>query len=214
MLRHKRLVGPLILFLAISVSITLSALGVIPQIGNSVKEFFLTVGLWVLPIIVFVEYLYGVNFFFPGALTIIFAMASTEGQIFKAVSVFLIIWIFSLLGMIFSFTIGRFQSRLSDLTITGRSSFVKKIFILCSYAHPLTASIRAFQQGANHVTYRNYLLELVALNFIWNLFWGIISYCFGAVITAGNTFAYLLFFYSIYWFYQEWKSDTGVSLIL
>lgn len=202
MLVHKRQIGPVILFLSVSLSLVLSEIGVTPQLGFLLKGLFVNAGLTVLAPIVMIEYIYGVNFFFPGALTILFAMSSTSGNPAHAIYTFCIIWIFSLIGCAISFWLGR-QETNENRGQEVPARYVSRIFTFLVYGHPLTASIRSFQRGANGVEVFKYLREIIPYNFVWNCFWGIVSYYYGSLLVEGNSFAIILLAYSIYWYIQE-----------
>lgn len=191
-------------------SLVLSHIGILPQLGELLRRFFVHVGLWVLPAIVFIEYLYGLNFSFPGAFTILFAMAATQGDASAAFRVFLIIWLMSVLGLYVSYQLGRRLFRFSgDSTTHARQRLGSKVWAFVTYCHPLTASIRSFQCGVHGSSNKEYLLELIPSNFIWNCFWAYVSYTYGQVIFDGDTFAYILLLYAGYWAYSETR---GVAL--
>lgn len=207
---HSRLIGPTILFTSVLCSLILSITGIAPQLSSLLRTLFESSGIWLLTPIVFVEYLYGFNFFFPGALTILFAMASSAGDLQRAILVFFNIWIVSVLGLYLSFRLGvRSNASCAPLrdSPNRRWSFVRRFFCFAMYAHPLTASIRSFQSGVNGVPTKTFLLELIPSNVFWNIFWGTVSYKYGQVLTSGNAFAYILFAYSIIWLVREFLAE-------
>jgi hypothetical protein len=190
---HKRLIGPIILFISVALSLVLSEAGVTPQLGALLKGLFVNAGLAMLAPIVLIEYVYGLNFFFPGALTILFAMSSTSGNLVDAIYTFCIIWAFSLIGCGVSYLLGRLEAG-ENQTKESPARNINRFLSFLVYGHPLTASIRSFQCGSNNVS---------AFKFLWNCFWGVISYHNGSVLVSGNSFAIVLIAYSMYWFIQE-----------
>lgn len=200
LIKHCR--APLTLFTAFVFISVLGWLNIIPSFEVLVQKLlnlFNEYGGIIIGPASFLENLAIVNFVFPGSIVILTAMALTAGNLHKAISIFILIWLGSLLGLLSSYLEGKVLSRYDKKHQSNMSNEAVILQAIATFWHPQFASMKCFAFGSNNVPIRKIILEIICVNFIWNLFWGILVYNVGAVFNSAATIKYLIFAVLICW---------------
>ena len=134
-----------------------------------------------------IENTVGINGYFPGAFVILFAMASTHGNISAALRVFGAICSGAFLGQNISYFVGRI---LADHIRRARRSAADVLAAVGAFWHPQLGTAYSFSVGRQRMSYGRFLVILAVGWGPWNVFWGALMYKLGKVpIEAGGFMA-------------------------
>jgi membrane protein DedA with SNARE-associated domain len=186
--------------------IVLSVLGYLHLIPNSIEllHFFIAnIQKFGIPLI-FVASLFenaiGINTYFPGAIVIFSGMAITKGNLMAALLTFLAIYCSTIVANCINFFIGKYAAS----KIKEDKPKVLWVFMAKNLWHPYLASIASFKLGFSNVSFHLFFFNFVAVSFFWNLFWGIIAYHFGGLLTSDpELFIYLFIIYLFVWITKD-----------
>jgi membrane protein DedA with SNARE-associated domain len=138
----------------------------------------------------------GVNGYFPGAFVILFAMASTHGNVSSALRVFGAICCGAFLGQNVSYILGR---ALADRTRRERSNGADVLRALGAFWHPQLGTAYSFSVGRQRMSYPRFLAILVVAWSPWNVFWGTLMYHVGRVPIEARSFLSIFALYLALW---------------
>jgi membrane protein DedA with SNARE-associated domain len=153
----------------------------IDQIGNWLTQRGI-LALWCVSVL---ENTVAVNTYFPGSLAILTAMASTQGDITKAVLAWVSIYLGALVGLYASYFIGRSLS-------TAPTIQNSKLKSALTFWHPYLASISCMQFGAARIPFASFSISTLPIATFWNLFWGVAMYNFGNFLGGSQSFVYFI----------------------
>jgi len=143
---------------------------------NDLWKLFATYGLIAVAVSSVIENLVGVNYYFPGAVVILTAMALTAGTIPRAIATFFTILIASSIAHLINFAIGRsFRKPNEAITLNKFRPY------LMSYWHPYFAAVNSFNAGTQNISFQTFLKYFVPSQIGWNLFWGIVMFSVGSI---------------------------------
>lgn len=172
------------------------------ELSQALLVFFRQHGAVVIAPICFLENFAPVNSWFPAALAILTAMASTSGDPKAGVLMFVVIWGSSLLGLVASFTLGRkLGHRQPDLIGSPkRNSRMKEMIIaLTVFVHPYTGSLHVFRRGLEQAQWWDVWGAIVVAQFLWSVFWALTIYNYGLWLYEGNMLFILIWGYIVVW---------------
>ena len=144
-----------------------------------------------------IENLVGVNAYFPGAFVILFAMASTHGDIPAAWTTFASIISGACIAQHVNFVIGRVISRVR--LAPGGSIWRIIAAGIGAYWHPQLGSALSFDCGLSRAPYSRFAAMLITAWLPWNIFWGLLMYQLGRVPVNPGQFIYLFLVYLAGW---------------
>lgn len=197
----RKLAAPLFLLLILGTFYLLGLAGTIPppqELSQKLGELFLIYGIPLVVVCSFLENLAGANSYFPGAFTILTAMAVTAGHPAQAVATYFAIYLPAVTANYLSFWLG---------TLTRPESNAEKgsnrklfIWVAATYWHPQLASLTAYSMGAKRLlSFRAFALLSLPVSFVWSVFWATIIYFFG-VLTDFTGYLFVLFLlYAVGW---------------
>lgn len=173
------------------------------QLSTALLAFFSSYGVVVIAPICFLENFAPFNSWFPGALAILTAMASTSGNPSAAIRMFFVIWCSSLAGLIASFCFSRFVLMRGETksvhSAHARSSVRDWVVTFLAFVHPYTGSLHAFRAGASNKPWTFSWPSMVFAHLVWCVFWGVTTYRYGPWLNQGQTFLVLLWLYLAAW---------------
>lgn len=196
----RRLVPPLVLLLLLVVLYSLSWAQVIPEpreLSQKLSHLFSHYGLPLVILCSFLENLAGVNSYFPGALTILTAMALTAGQPAKAIATYLAIYLPALVANILSFRFGLLTRQQG--VENGLSVKKTCMWIAATYWHPQLASLTAYSIGSKNLRFRTFVKCSFPISFAWSVFWAVLIYTSGLLVDFTSYLFLLSFIYAIGW---------------
>lgn len=188
-----------------------SAVGALPppdELSQSLLTFFKRHGPFVVAPMCFVENFAPVNAWFPGALAILTAMASTSGDPEAAIKMFFVIWPSSLLGLLASFLAGRLLGRRRRMTQTTEPKDSDRsvwFLSLLTFFHPYTGSLNVFRMGTVGNSIRRIGIAVFVSHLLWSVFWAVTTYRYGLWLYNGSGLLLIVWLYLIVW--------TGVILL-
>lgn len=202
---------PLFLIIIISFLYFLSLIDIFPSpnsILNYLKDIILKYGVLVILIVSFIENLFGFNSYFPGAVIILTAMSLTKGKLEEAALTFLLIYFPVLIATCINYFSGQFIGIRMKVKAETKRSLRKKLLFTCW--HPYLASITSFQSGFNQIPFKVFFWNFIPISLMWNLFWAIIAYNYGSVLTNNGDFFLIIFLvYLLVWIFYEILSSRG-----
>jgi membrane protein DedA with SNARE-associated domain len=155
-------------------------------------------GLLLLGAVAFIECIGGINVVFPGSVAVLLAMASTAGNVNRAITTFLVIFVASLLAQQFNYLIGnRFGG--SQQAKTQPREGTLALWYVGSLWHPHFAAVSAMASGALEVPYVRFLAWYAPIYLLWNCFWGVLMYHSGFITTPGAHLEYVFVAYVLAW---------------
>ncbi|HKO55808.1 MAG TPA: hypothetical protein VJ276_08000 [Thermoanaerobaculia bacterium] len=201
MRRYTRIAIPAALLIAVSCVLALAWLRWIPSPGDLVAALAHALGAATptyIAVCAILENIVGINVYFPGAFVILFAMASTHGDLCRAASMFATIVGASAVAQHVNYLLGRllrqqFGSPGGGMTFWGG---------VLSYWHPQLGALYSFRIGLSAATYPRFALILTAWA-CWTTFWGVAMYVLGSVPLSGNSFVGIFVLYLVGWFVLE-----------
>lgn len=182
-----------------------SAVGALPpaeELSQSLLAFFKRHGPLVVAPICFVENFAPVNAWFPGALAILTAMASTSGDPEAAIKMFLVIWPSSLLGLLASFLAGRLLGKRRRVVQTMESRDPDRsvwLLSLLTFFHPYTGSLNVFRMGTVGDSIRRIGTAVFVSHLLWSIFWAVTTYRYGLWLYNGSGLLVLVWLYLVAW---------------
>jgi hypothetical protein len=144
----------------------------------------------------FLENTIGVNGYFPGAFVILFAMASTHGNILSALRVFGAIAGGAFVGQYLSYLAGRLAA---DHVSHERRHTADTLAALGVFWHPVLGSAYSFSVGRQSMSFGRFLVILAAAWIPWNIFWGVLMYNVGRVPISPGGFLGIFAVYLAAW---------------
>lgn len=144
----------------------------------------------------FLENTVGFNGYFPGAFVILFAMASTHGNIAGALRVFGVIVGGAFVGQNLSYFAGRF---VADNLPHERRHIADTLAALSVFSHPVLASAYSFSVGRQSMSHGRFLVVLASAWLPWNIFWGVLMYNVGQVPISPRGFLGIFAVYIAAW---------------
>jgi len=138
----------------------------------------------------------GFNGYFPGAFVILFAMASTHGNVPAASRVFYAICSGAFVGQHLSYLFGRI---LVDRDRRNNHNTISILLAIGLFWHPQLGSAYSFSAGRQPISYGRFLIILAAAWSPWNVFWGILMYNLGRVPIDARSFLGIFAVYLILW---------------
>jgi membrane protein DedA with SNARE-associated domain len=138
----------------------------------------------------------GINGYFPGAFVILFAMASTHGNVSTALRVFGALCGGAFVGQNVSYIVGR---ALADQTRRERSNSADVLGALGAFWHPQLGAAYSFNVGRQRMPYARFLAILVVGWSPWNIFWGTLMYHMGRVPIEARSFLGIFAVYLALW---------------
>lgn len=202
--------GPLVLACLLIILSIGSAFAVLPsseEVFRGVQRLFVAHGVLMIGPISCIENLAVINLWFPGAVVILTAMALTYGDPLRAIATFIAIWIGSLIGLHVSYLGGYAISVRSPQALNSYQPRTKRtiwLLFASTFFHPQLASASCYGLGVERARYRDVVVPLFVANLGWNLFWGITTYHFGAVISGPSAVSWLFSAYVAGWLL--WKT--------
>jgi membrane protein DedA with SNARE-associated domain len=210
----------LIVICIFSTFLFLGIVGVIPSSNELLillKNAFIQHGLWIIFLVSFFENLFGVNTYIPGAVVIFTGMALTVGDIPRAIATFISIFIPVIIANSINFYLGKRIGKISA-NVVPTTKMLTLDFIVKLW-HPYLASIASFAIGAKNVKYITFLSLFFPISLLWNIFWGVLAYNYGAFLTKdSNSFLMIFVSYLIIWtiidsfkFFRRLKSNQRTT---
>lgn len=201
----RRLLPPLILLLILVSLYALSLADIIPspkEISQRLGNLFLDYGIPLVIFCSFLENLVGANSYFPGAFTILTAMALTAGDPAKAVATYFAIYLPAVAANLLSFWLGTLSRPHSDAEPSANRRVT--IWIAATYWHPQLASLTAYSIGAKRLLpFSAFMLLALPTSTAWSVFWATLIYFFG-VLTDFTGYLFVLFLlYAFGWLVFE-----------
>lgn len=184
----RRLVPPLLILLGLGALQSLMRVGILPSaaaLDSTLQAWFREEGLVAVAAISAVENVAIFNFYFPGSLTILVAMASTSGDIQSAIAVFMAIVIPALVvqAVVNYGSVGYIARRMDGwqryrlLRDMHRLTFRGLLLVFGLFCwHPQFAAAATAACGAARVPARRFLVAFLPPFLVWNLFWGVLMY--------------------------------------
>lgn len=182
-----------------------SAVGALPspeELSRSLLAFFKRHGPLVVAPICFVENFAPVNAWFPGALAILTAMASTSGDPEAAIKIFFVIWPSSLLGLVASFFAGHLlgrRRRMIQTMETRDSDRSVWLLSLLTFFHPYTGSLNVFRMGTVGDSIGRIGMAVFVSHLLWSIFWAVTTYRYGLWLYNGSGLLILVWLYLAAW---------------
>jgi membrane protein DedA with SNARE-associated domain len=203
----ESLVLPVCLLICVILAQVLGKFGMIPAPSALLDRLGQSIGrgsLWFISACSFLENIFVVNSYFPGAFVILFAMASCHGDLSRAASTFGVIVGTSALAQNLNYALGRrFGRHQSGVAATRIGKQIRGA--LSSYWHPQLGSIYSFRLGVQRVTYKRFGIIMVTCWATWTVFWGVSMYNLGAVPMTGNSFVIIFCVYLLGWIYLAYR---------
>ncbi|PTW61683.1 hypothetical protein C8N35_102398 [Breoghania corrubedonensis] len=174
MKRYQPLLPPIVLLIAVFAVWIAQSVGILEDSNTLLEKLtslIFSYGAGLILIVAAVENIIILNVYFPGSVVILGIMASTHGQLERAIYVFLLIWVGQLIGLIFSCLSGQIYG-FRGKARTAEKARMLVLFLL--FWHPHTASATAFALGEKRFPCRFLICTLASL--IWSVFWAIVMY--------------------------------------
>lgn len=207
--RYRRLFLPLSVVALLITSHILGAYGLI--VPPSVVIQFMTErlrsgSLLFVATLSFIEGVALLNAYFPGAGVILIAMASTAGDLNRAILIFTTIVVGSALAHQLNYWAGRLLvgGSLDRNAMAEASPTLLEAF--ASYWHPHSGSLYSLRSGSDGVSYRQFGFRFVLAFGTWNIFWGVLMYQLGHTPISGSELLMLFYLYLGWWIVQELRS--------
>jgi len=179
----------------------LSLLAVIPSPGKIViliSDLLVTYGIPLIIFASFAENFAGLGTYFPGSIAILSAMALTAGNPERAILTFIAIVIPAVIANILSYYIG-YVSRNKESPPAARSSKALFAWYGATYWHPQLAAVSAMASGGEGIKFWRYFSHFIPVSIAWSIFWALLLYNAGKIVSIPSIFAPLFYFYLIGW---------------
>lgn len=204
--RYGRLLPPLLIILLLGFLQILSGYGVIAppsSLFDSLSEHLGSGDLVFIATLSFLEGIVIFNAYFPGSAVILFAMASTAGDLNRATLTFAAIVGGSGLAHQIDYWTGRLLTKLNQSKKRGVPTLLEGF---ASYWNPHWGSLYSLRSGSHGVPYNRFFLRFILAFGLWNIFWGVLMYELGHVPMSGSEFLLLFYLYLAWWIIQELRS--------
>jgi membrane protein DedA with SNARE-associated domain len=202
----RRLLPPVAIIGVMIILECAARVGLIPApaaLLEYVTRYLRTASPYAIGLISFFENIVGVTTYFPGSVVILVAMASTRGDLGRALLTFAGIVGGAALAHHVDFLIGRFLGRSEDVHGLRRSDILAA---LAAYWHPQLGSVFSTQRGAAGLRYKAFVALLATVWFSWNIFWGILMYTVGNLPVSNEQWEFIFAVYVIGWLLLEcWR---------
>ncbi len=126
----------------------------------------------------FLENLFMVNVFFPGALIILATMGATHGHPHEAFLIFSCIYLPSIAAHIINFFWGRLTKRKTDPVANKH----RVLWWGINMSHPNFASIYTFRAGNSAQPFASFLCYFIPWGFTWYALYGLLMYFFSPLL--------------------------------
>lgn len=218
---RRRYFAPLCILVVVILLAAGSATGWLPSGERAlvaVEQLLQQYGLPVVALLSFIENLAGFSVYFPGSIVILATMAATAGNPTLAVQTFLAIYGGAMLSYGINYSWGRWWSMPTkgneEPEIEAQiPSWLRKGSVILrafSFAHPHFAAMTCLQLGLERASPLRWLAYVGIWGGVWNLFWGLLMYHYGAIIRSGGSergWLILIVIYLLIWFGYEWFRD-------
>jgi membrane protein DedA with SNARE-associated domain len=155
----------------------------------------------------FVEGVALINAYFPGGGVILFAMASTAGDLRRAFLTFIAIVVGSALAHQLNYWAGRAIVRKSPNADSIDVVAAPTLFeAFASYWHPHSGSLYSLRSGSDGVAYKQFSFRFAIAFGMWNIFWGVLMYLLGHVPASSSDLMILFYLYLGWWIVQELRA--------
>jgi membrane protein DedA with SNARE-associated domain len=206
MKRYRRLFLPLSVVGLLIILHILGAYGVIDPpavLIRSMTERIRSGSLSIVAICSFFEGLAVVNAYFPGGGVILIAMASTAGDVNRAILTFAAIVVGSAVAHQLNYWVGRILGggRGSESATDETAPTLLEAF--ASYWHPHTGSMYSLRSGADGISYKRFAFRFLIAFGMWNVFWGVLMYQLGHVPLSSSELLMLFYVYLAWWIAKE-----------
>jgi membrane protein DedA with SNARE-associated domain len=131
------------------------------------------------------------------------AMASTAGDMNRAILTFIAIVVGSSLAHQLDYWAGRLLVGGSVNRSAMNEDAPTLLGAFASYWHPHSGSLYSLRSGSDGMSYKRFTFQFVAAFGTWNIFWGVLMYQLGHVPISGSELLVLFYLYLGWWIVQE-----------
>ena len=214
--RYRRLLPPTIIGGAIFAAQALAVCGLVPPPSaflESLAKRLESADLLLIGVFSFIEALAILNAYFPGSVVILVAMASTAGDLSRAMLTFTAIAVGSGLAHQIDYWAGKLllPSPKTGYLTPATTPSLREAF--ASYWHPHLGSLYSLRSGSDGLSYKQFLSRFSAAFVSWYMFWGILMYNLGRVPVSGSEFLLLFYVYLAWWIIQEFRTIRSAEAV-